>query len=221
MNPRTPEDHLREEYVSLLPHLRLAAEELEAEVHYVLTPLIARWESHERILVKSRVKECESAIASLRRRHELWFFEKEPTGSLRMLNDLVGVRVLAFPKARVLDIDEALRDRLWDWVADPVPPIPGTANSLALKYHGYCKTHSNVRAEIQLMSMLVGMYWEVEHGTLYKPGDKLKGLEASLQMHSCNKEVLRAMQAFEDQFAKLTSPRPQNVPEQIEETEES
>jgi ppGpp synthetase/RelA/SpoT-type nucleotidyltranferase len=211
MTPRTPEDYLREEYFSLLPQLRLVAEELESEVRHLLIPLMTTWERHERLLIKSRVKECESAIASLRRRQELWALadEQAPSWSLRALNDLVGVRVLAFPKARVLDIDEALRDCLWDWRADPVPPAPGTANSLALKYHGYCKTHSQVRAEIQLMSMLVGMYWEVEHGTLYKPGDKLKGLEASLKMHAFSTEVLRAMQAFEDQFATLTSPRPE------------
>ncbi len=69
------------------------------------------------------------------------------------------------------------------------------------------------------MSMLVGMYWEVEHGTLYKPGDKLKGLEVSLKMHSCSAEVLRAMQAFEDQFARLTSARPQALASAVAEAD--
>jgi ppGpp synthetase/RelA/SpoT-type nucleotidyltranferase len=207
MSIRTAEDYLREEYFSLLPQMRLAAEELEADVRHLLVPLMHSWESHERVMVKSRVKECESAIDSLRRRQEYWQFP-EPTlarRSLRMLNDLVGVRVLAFPKSRVLEIDDVVRDRFWDWVPDPVPPLAGTANVLALKYHGYCKTHGYVRAEIQLMSMLVGMYWEVEHGALYKPGDRLRGMEVDLKMHARSADVIRAMSTFEAEFETLTS----------------
>lgn len=213
MDARTAEDRLREEYFSLLPQIRLATEELEAEVRFLLVPMMRHWESHERVLVKSRIKECESAIASLRRRIEMQEFEGVPPRrqTLRSLNDLAGVRVLAFPARRVREIDCVLRARLVDWTADPVPAASGTGRALALKYHGYCSTHRAVRAELQLMSMLVGMYWEVEHGALYKPGDRLRNLEVSVRMQERSADVIRAMQAFEEQFEDLTFASPPKV----------
>jgi ppGpp synthetase/RelA/SpoT-type nucleotidyltranferase len=206
MDARTAEDRLREEYFSLLPQVRLVAEELEAEIRFLLVPLMRHWESHERIMIKSRIKDCESALASLRRRAEMNELD-DPSlrpRTLRSLNDLAGVRVLAFPARRVTEIDRAFRDRFADWTADPVPPTRGTSRSLALKYHGYCKTYRQIRAEVQIMSMLIGMYWEVEHGAMYKPGDRLRNLEVSVRMQDRSADVIRAMQAFEEQFEALT-----------------
>ena len=214
MISRKPEDLLREEYFALLPHIRSAAEELEVEVRFLLMPLVRELEPHERIVIKSRVKECESAITSLRRRQEPGEFDDDTDSfstSLTALNDLAGVRVLAFPKRRVLEIDNVLRSRFWEWTSDPVPPAPGTANSLALKYHGYCNNHRQVRTEIQLMSMLVGMFWEVEHAALYKPGPRLRGMEISLKMQDRNAEVIRALNAFEAQFEALACAKPSSA----------
>ncbi len=103
-----------------------------------MIPLTRERERHERIVVKSRVKECESAIAALRRREDWVELEGNTSApSLRTLNDLAGVRVLAFPKRLLLETDSVLRNRFGSWIADPVPPAPGTATALALKYHGY------------------------------------------------------------------------------------
>jgi ppGpp synthetase/RelA/SpoT-type nucleotidyltranferase len=212
MDARTAEDRLREEYFSLLPQIRLATEELEAEVRFLLVPLMGDWESHERIMIKSRIKDCESAIASLRRRAEMNELDGPSARrrTLKSLNDLAGVRVLAFPVHRVYEIDRVLRSRFVDWTADPVLPPGSSSRSLALKYHGYCRTHRHIRAEVQLMSMLIGMYWEVEHGAMYKPGDRLRSLEVQIRMQRRSEEVIRAMQAFEEQFEALTlvSPSP-------------
>src|SRR5689334_6986611 len=113
MSTRTIEDRLRSEYFDLLPGIRRVADEAETEVRYLLIPIMRNLESHEKIVVKSRVKDCESAIDALRRRPEYFALgspsHKPPT--LRALKDLAGVRVLAFPRRRVLEIDEALRDR--------------------------------------------------------------------------------------------------------------
>ncbi len=210
MVARTVEDQLREEYFELLPHARHAAAELEAEVRYLLVPIMRRLESHERIVIKSRIKECESAIGALRRRPEFCDFSSPDfvPSSLKSLNDLAGVRILAFPRHRVLEIDNVLSQRFCDWVADPVPPAPGTATSLALKYHGYCSGHCRVRTEIQVMSMLIGMFWEVEHAALYKPGQRLRGIEMSLKMQDRNADVIRALTAFEAQFEALAHAKP-------------
>ena len=208
---RTPEDLLREEYFELLPHVRRATEELEAEVRHQLIPLSRTLQSHERLVVRSRVKECESAIGALMRRTELFDHSRESLApSLTALNDLAGVRVLAFPKFRVLEADELLQERFPTWAADPVPAAPFSANSLALKYHGYCGPHSRVRGEIQIMSMLIGLFWEVEHAALYKPGASLRGLEISTRMRERNADVIHALRSFEtefESFACATPPR--------------
>jgi len=76
MDQRTAEDYLRDEYFALLPRIRETAEEIEAEVRYLLVPLLRGREQHERIVVKSRIKECESAITSLRRRQDCGKFSE-------------------------------------------------------------------------------------------------------------------------------------------------
>ncbi len=60
-------DRLREEYFSLLPEIRLIFEELETKVRHCILPVILGLNPYERVFVKSRVKECESAIHSLRK----------------------------------------------------------------------------------------------------------------------------------------------------------
>ena len=167
-------------------------------------------ESHEKVVVTSRVKDCESAIAALQRRPE-YFKPDDPDWeppSLRALKDLAGVRILAFPRRRVLEIDEALRRRFPDWTSDPVPSIPGAANLLALKYHGLCHAQCRVRAEIQLLSMLIGLFWEVEHGALYKPGERLRHIEISERMQGHYADVIRALSHFEDEFESIAAKKP-------------
>lgn len=207
MERRTITDYLRDEYFSLLPDIRLATEELEAEVRHLLIPTARHRAPHELIVVKSRVKECESAIAALRRRKN-WtdvMSSGPPPFSLLSLNDLAGVRILVFPRTRVTEIDDVLRGRFNHWTADPVPPAPGTAAALALKYHGYCSKHCRIRSEVQLMSMLVGLFWEVEHGAIYKPDVQHRDMELSLKMLDRNADVIRAMQAFETEFEAVVA----------------
>ncbi len=74
MSLRTVEDQLREEYFGLLPCIRQATEELEAEVRHLLIATTYDLKRHERLVIRSRVKDCESAIGSLRRRQETWAF---------------------------------------------------------------------------------------------------------------------------------------------------
>jgi hypothetical protein len=215
---RTLEDLLREEYCTLLPRIRCVAEALEAEVRYLLIPFMRRLENHERVVVRARVKECESAIASLKRRKEYWRFGDDgaPPLSLTALRDLAGVRVLAFPKRRVLEIDEAIRTRFASWTADPVPAVQGTANSVALKYYGHRCDGDGICAEIQLMPMLVGLFWEVEHAALYKPAERLRGVDLSLKMQSRYRDVIRALESFETDFESLAGAPTAELPSEAE-----
>jgi len=202
---RTIEDHLREEYFQLLPDVRRVVEHLETEIRYCLLPISRTLRKHERLEVASRVKDCESALDSLRRRQEGATFDRDQPRlySLTSLNDLAGVRVLAFPKYRLTEVNRALRERYPDWKADPVPGVHESDHPLALKYHGYCPASVKIRGEFQIVSMLTGLFWQVEHSAIYKPDPRLKGLTRSLPMQQRTKEVLDALQAFEDEFETL------------------
>ena len=78
---------------------------------------------------------------------------------------------------------------------------------LAFKYHGYCKANRTVRGEYQIVSMLTGSFWEVEHSAMYKPDPRLRGVARHVEMNRCRKDVLHALRAFEEEFEDLLPAR--------------
>lgn len=205
MVERTVEDRLREEYFELLPDIRRVAEELHAEVRHCLLPISGSLDWHEQLVVSSRIKECESALGALRRRQEGATFDSDRRDlyTLCNLNDLAGVRVLVFPRSRLTETDKELRKRFSMWAPDPVPGDDENDEPRALKYHGYCKASDKVRGEFQIVPMLTGLFWEVEHDAIYKPSPRLKGIDQSVKMKERSKEVLKALQLFEEEFERL------------------
>lgn len=203
MPERTIEDRLREEYFDLLPEIRLVLEHLDAEIRYRLLPVSRSLDRFERIDVRSRIKGCESAIESLRRRQEGAIFYPDRTESctLTSLRDLAGVRVLAFPHSRLAEIDSILREAFPAWTADPVRADRG--EMLAFKYSGHCSASKGVSGEYQIVSILTGLFWEVEHSAIYKPAPRLKGVARSLGMQARSRDVLEALRAFEQEFERL------------------
>ena len=198
---------MREEYFELLPDIRRVAEHLEAKVKYCVLPISRKLDKYEQLVVTSRIKECESALDSLRRRPEAegrTFDRTHPDKyTLTDLNDLAGVRVLAFPRSRLIEIDRELHKRFTDWEADPVPGYDKIDDPLAFKYYGYCEAASRkIRGELQIVSMLTGLFWEVEHAAIYKPTPRLRGVARSLEMQQRNREVHTALRAFEEEFEK-------------------
>jgi ppGpp synthetase/RelA/SpoT-type nucleotidyltranferase len=193
---------LREEYFDLLPDIRRVVDELEAEVKHCLIPISLRLDKYERLVVTSRVKECESALDSLRGRQEGATFDsgRPELYSLDNLTDLAGVRVLAFPHSRLAEADRKLRERFQTWTADPVR---GYDEPLAFTYFGYCRASDRIRAEFQIVPMLTALFWEVEHSVIYKPSPSLKGVARSLEMQQRTRDVLKGLKAFEDEFANL------------------
>lgn len=214
MTERTVEDRLREEYFVLQPEVRRVLEELEAEVRFYLLPLSAKLNKYERLEVTSRIKDCESALGALRRRQEGATFDPDRADSysLTALNDLAGVRVLAFPLRRWIEADEYLRQRFSSWISDPIPAVGESHDPIAFKYHGYCSRSAKVRAELQIVPMLIGLFWEVEHAAIYKPSPELKGIVKSLGMQQRKSDVLRALKAFEDEFERLVRQDPLRSP---------
>ncbi len=118
MGERTVEDRLREEYFELLPDIRRVAEELQTEVRHCLLPISGSLDWHERLVVASRIKECESALGALHRRQEGATFDSDRPElyTLTDLNDLAGVRILVFPRSRLTGTDRELRQRFSSWL---------------------------------------------------------------------------------------------------------
>jgi hypothetical protein len=113
---------------------------------------------------------------------------------------LAGVRVLAFPRNRLDEIDAALRKTFPRWKADPISGAGGQA----LKHWGYCRPASKlVFGEYQVVSMLTGLFWEVEHSAIYKPAPHLKDVVESLSMQERARVVLEALDEFEVEFERL------------------
>lgn len=204
MSRRTVEDRLREEYFSLLPEISRVTEFLETKVRYTVLPLLSSLDEHEQIYVVSRAKACDSAVDALRRRQETRLFDQErpEAYSLKSLRDLAGVRVLAFPRVRLSEVDDLVRRDFPSWEADHVPATDRDVDPLAFKYSGTCEASGEIRGEIQVVSMLIGHFWDVEHSAIYKPAPRYKGVAQSLAMQERTEEVYRSLRAFEDEFAR-------------------
>ena len=204
MTDRTIEDRLREEYFDLLPDIRRVANQLEAEVKYHTLSISRTLDRHERLHVTSRIKECGSALDALRRRQEGATFDSDQPElyTLSALRDLAGIRILAFPRRRLAEIDQVLREQFPSWKSDPVRDE--NEHVLAHKYYGYCAEASKkVQGEYQIVSMLTGLFWEVEHSAIYKPTPSLKGIARSLEMQQRTKDVLSALRRFEEEFERF------------------
>src|SRR5262249_8804431 len=121
MPERTVEDWLREEYFLLLPDARRVVGEVEAVVRHCLLPVCGKLDKYERILITPRIKDGESALDALRRRQESAIFDSGLAESytLTALNHLAGVRVLAFPRTRLIEANHYLREHFSSWTADP------------------------------------------------------------------------------------------------------
>lgn len=207
MKARTIEDSLREEYFTLLPNIRRVKEQLETIVKYELLPILNNLETHERFDVFSRVKDCESAVNSLRRRQEGATFDrrKPEKYSLTQLRDLAGVRVLVFPRGLISRVNKIVLNSFDSWVSDPVPSFNDDDDPLALKYYGHTPYSNNIIGEIQIVPMLTGLFWEVEHAAIYKPKPEFKGISRSLEMRQQTQKVLNELKNFEETFEKLIS----------------
>jgi len=204
---RSVEDRLRAEYFELQPEIRRTVLETETRIRHLLLPMMLALKRYERILVTSRVQDCESAVDALRRRQELGRFDSdEPQAyTLTTLRDLAGVRVMVFPRKKIDDVHAVLRDILNEWTVDHIPEVAGEAEPLAVKYFGNWAGAGRVVAEIQIVSLLIGLFWEVEHSAIYKPDPKLQGVARSLVMMDRRDDVVTTLHAFQIVSAEFSA----------------
>jgi len=209
-NSRSVEDLLRAEYFRLLPDARRALLETETRVRSALLDTSLALQPFERLVVTARIKECENAINSLRRRQPLGLFDSDQAAeySLSALRDLAAVRVMAFPKRRVDETHGILQSILAGWTSDPIPAVEESGVPLAYKYFGKWNSDAPITAEVQIVGLLIGLFWEVEHSAIYKPNPSLQGVRTDVVIQSRD-DVLTALQRFEAEFANamMASPR--------------
>jgi ppGpp synthetase/RelA/SpoT-type nucleotidyltranferase len=199
MSERNVEDRLREEYFLPAPDIRRVLHQLQTDTSYLLLQISLDLKHHERIQIEARAKECESAIGALRRREEARQFDEDTPErySLTNLPDLAALRVLVFPKPRLQEVHAIVSAKYADWTSDPVttgrPP-----KFRAWKCHGYCSASSRIRAEIQIVPMLTGLFWQVEHDAFYKPRDAiLQGAVSKPIIREHTEAVYDAFEALE------------------------
>jgi hypothetical protein len=198
MAERLIEDRLREEYFELLPKMTRVSQSFTTEIECLLRLFRNDLAPHESIVVKSRVKDCSSAIDKLRRQELGGVFDRDVPGkySLRSLRDLVGVRILVFPSKRAGAVDGALRGKFRSWKSDPI--LDG-GKQLAFKYNGLrFRDRVAIPCEYQIASTLIGLFWEVEHSALYKQAPNLRGIDRVMQDQ--RQAVYKALLAFESDF---------------------
>ena len=120
MAERSIEDRLREQYFDLLPKMAKVSQSFTTEVEYLLRSYRKELAPHESLVVKTRVKDCVSAIDKLRqfnlddptaeRNPAVCLIATVPMNTIfYLLRDLVGVRILVFPSKRAAQVDRALR----------------------------------------------------------------------------------------------------------------
>jgi len=207
---RTVEDQLREQYDTLLPELTRVAEHLKTQIQYSILPIARKLRHHEGLIVKARVKECNSAINKLQQynpihpslpRNPGGVFDRDHPESYTLLDlrDLVGVRVLAFPSGISIEVDKLLRSQFPDWTPDPIMDENG--KQLAFKYYGrYAESTEGIQCEYQIVSKLIGLFWDVEHAAIYKQTPNFKRLERIMREQTS--AVYCALKAFEDEFER-------------------
>jgi hypothetical protein len=137
-------------------------------------------------------------VESLRRRQqEGGTFDPEKLGSYSLLDlpDLAGVRVLVFPRAKLNEVNDLLAALFTGWIPNPVPDDKG--GLLSHKYVGRCQDVScKINAEYQVVPMLIGLFWKVEHSAMYK----FRKVANSKEMQNYRANVHGALLRFETEF---------------------
>jgi hypothetical protein len=139
-------------------------------------------------------------VNALRRREEARQFDETAPDkyTLTRLPDLAAIRILVFPKTQLEQVHTTVRAKYSDWKDDPV--VTGQLKKRrAWKYYGYCSASAVIQAELQVVPMLTGLFWHVEHDTFYKPLDPtLRGAANKPSIREHMELVYDAFEALEE-----------------------
>jgi len=74
----------------------------------------------------------------------------------------------------------------------------------APKYFGFCDEVSHVvQGEYQIIPMLIGHFWEVEHSAMYKPDWWAKGADKDHDLRTLRAKVECSLSRFEQEFERF------------------
>jgi len=197
-------DRLRREYFHLLPQMQKLKILLEANIKWHFKSFAYELKKYQRLEFESRIKECDSAIESLRRKKHKQGerdFDDSQSYSLKDLKDLIGIRILVFPVSLITEAGEVITSKFRNWETDHEKH----GDVQILKYDGFLDEDKKIRCEIQLVPMLTGMFWEVEHSALYKPHPKYKNVKEDLKLKRLYTEILNKFAEFEKTFEEVVS----------------
>ena len=190
-------NRLRQDYFELKAAMCREQRQLASDARCFLKELEYSLNEHERIEIESRIKDCDSAIDSLKRKEACGRdFVDGVSYSFRQLKDMVGLRILAFPTSVMVAANEIVMKRFGDWQ----PDHKKHGAMQVYKYYGVLGVEK-IPCEIQVVSMLTGKFWDVEHSALYKPAPGFKGaINANFEIRDLYKEVMNKLAEFETAF---------------------
>ena len=186
------EKWIQEEYKNLRPALNKLRKKVKKEIRTCLSDFTQSLEPWQRIEIRSRIKECNSAIDSLRKRN---------FHTLNDLVDLVGIRIVVFPAS----LAEKVEGVLIDYFKTLVPDHYFYAkNEIAFrKYNGLTDDTTKIKCEIQIMPEILYSLVEVEHDFFYKVPDK--NLSNENEFHEIVKRLLAYDRALEQDMEHRSS----------------
>jgi hypothetical protein len=106
-----------------------------------------------------------------------------------------------------VEVDSLLRSQFKGWKDDY---IFDDIHRLAFKYHGTVQEREKIfGCEYQIVSSLIGFFWEVEHSAFYKLDPAYKGLMPVMkdQTSAVHKALIEFEQAFEKQLEEAENSR--------------
>lgn len=209
----TDEARLKHEYEELLPKMKKLQSLLDASLRWYLKDEMVSLTHSERIDISSRFKNCESAINKLKRilRNKKEGESKSSIDpnhyySLTKLKDLVGIRISVFPASKVKIFRQLIADKFADWQEDVDPKHSEIS---FYKFHGLLPhpEYNDIKCEIQIVPMLIGKFWDVEHFMLYKPKPADKNASEHAQMAHIKEDIYGKFKEFEECFEKVLAKR--------------
>lgn len=109
---------------------------------------------------------------------------------------------MVFPAGLITKVNKIITTKFRSWKSDH-HKLGKTI--LCKKYDGLPSKKLKIRCEIQIISMLTGAFWDIEHFALYKPDPAYKGMKENLTMRRLRDEVLVKLAEFEKSFERLIS----------------
>ena len=172
------------EYSNKIEKFKKIEEKLYFEVCHFLSDDKYNLNEFQHIEITSRIKSYSSAEKKLRNQLELTAHDKS---SIFDLDDIIGIRISVFPLTLLRNIEKKLDEKFKSWKKE---------KSCHGRYSVY-KHRSNyekANCEIQLVPMLVGKFWDVEHSVIYK-----SKLSKNEDLNKSYDVIINALHDYENQ----------------------